>query len=265
MLRRLYIPLHLLILVPLLALALPLAIFAVITIALALLTLFARLIIVYLDLTLALLTSWIPPLLPSPAAARKHRSRASTRTSPRPAFPAAFATAAAAAGPAGGAGAATPSSPRLSRRTSRSDSHVSVVLGLGAAPDRDYEGVGGWRLVDDGGPAGFGGDPDDDDDDAEHGGDEATWVGWSSRLEAPASGAALARRRSLTGSTVSATATAPLDRACRGPAAAGATGGEREDDGGYFGQTYGLKRPASGITTTSLDNDEVNHHDFSKS
>ena len=200
MLRRLYIPLHLLILVPLLAISLPLALFALLTTALALLTLLVRLRVVYLDTRpRSALTSWIPPLLPLPTAARKRRSRASTGTSPRPTLPPVYATAAAA--PAGG-GAATPS-PRLSRRTSRSDSHASVVLGLGAAPDRDYEGVGGWRLVDDG-PAGLG-DADaggsanrGDGGDGDRGGgdsDEATWVGWSSRPEPSASGGALGRPR----------------------------------------------------------------------
>jgi hypothetical protein len=259
--RRLYIPLHLLILIPLLAISLPLALFALLTTALALLTLLARLTVVYLDLALALLTSWIPPLLPLPTAARKRRSRASTGTSPRPALPPVFATAAAAAA---GGGAATPS-PRLSRRTSRSDSHASVVLGLGAAPDRDYEGVGGWRLVDDGpagGSAGRGGGGDGDRGGGD--GDEATWVGWSSRPEPSASGGALGRPRSLTASSASA-ATMLQDRARRGAAAAGGTGVEREDDGGYFGQTHELKRPTSGSVTTSLEDDEVNHHDFSKS
>jgi hypothetical protein len=263
MLHRLYIPFHLLILIPLLALALPLSILALLTTTLALLALFARLIIVYLDLALALLTSWIPPLLTSPTAASRNerRGRASTATSPRP--PASAPAVATAAPPLR---TATPS-PRLSRRTSRSDSHVSVVLGLGTAPDRDYEGVGGWRLVDDGGAgladADAGGDCSDYGDDLGAGdGDEATWAGWNSRLELPASGGVPRRPRSLTGSSATAVMV-PQDKTRRSATAARVASVEHEDDGGYFAQAHGL-RPTSGIVMTSLDDDEVNHHDFSK-
>ena len=174
-----------------------------------------------------------------------------------------FATAAAAAaGRRSGDAVAAAVAPHLALRQPR----ASVVLGLGAAPDRDYEGVGGWRLVDDGpagGSAGRGGGGDGDRGGGD--GDEATWVGWSSRPEPSASGGALGRPRSLTASSASA-ATMLQDRARRGAAAAaGAMSVEREDEGGYFGQTHELKGPTSGSVTTSLDDDEVNHHDFSKS
>jgi hypothetical protein len=240
MLSRLYIPFHLLILLPLLALAVPLTLFAILTTTLALLTLLARLVVVYLDLALALLTSWIPPLFPAPRTARKRRSRAPTGTPPRPAIPTAvFAPAAAVATP----------SPQLSRRTSRSDSHVSVVLGLGVAPDRDYEGIGGWQLVDDD-PAGLFGDADAGD-----GFDDE--AGSSVRPEPPAAGGAFGRQRARAGSAASAAGTVQR----RGGAAASV---EREDDGGYFTQSHGLNRPASGVTMTSLDDDEVNQHGFGK-
>jgi hypothetical protein len=262
MLRRLYISFHLLTLVPLLVLALPLALLAVATTALALLTLLARLIIVYLDLAVALLASWIPPLLPSsPTATRKHRRRqSSTAPSPRP-------LSLSIARPAAG-GVATPS-PQLSRRTSRSDSHASVVLGLGIAPDRDYEGVGGWRLVDDGlaGPAGPGAGSGSDDDGAGGegaAGDEAALAGWNSRLEL-LSGGVPRRQRSFTGSSSSATAGAlPQDRVRRVAGVPRPVSFEREDAAGYFGQTHGLERPSSGIVMTSLD-DEMNQHVFSRS
>jgi hypothetical protein len=263
MFRRLYIPFHLLILVPLLALAIPLAILAAVTTGIALLALLVRVSIVYLDLGIGLLSSLPQPAAPPPPPPPPPPKRTTSST----------------------ATAAVPSSPapqRLSRRSSRSDSYASL-LGVGV-PNRDYEGVGGWRLVDDGGTGGTGGggsggvDGGDDDDDAA----AAAWAGWNARLELPAGGA-LRRRRSLT-SPAAQKASGGVPTATAAGAAAAATttttqqdrmragvvrgsmrtpGAGREDDGGYFGQNHGLKRRASGIVMTSLGDDGRERHDLS--
>ena len=105
---------------------------------------------------------------------------------------------------------------------SKSDSYLSL-LGAGT-PDRDYEGLGGWRTQ---------------GDELE----EGIWMGMNSRLELPAAtpggNGGRRHRRSLTGASQALRMSAIQSRA-RTPSFG------REDDVGYFGQFHhGLARRKS--------------------
>jgi hypothetical protein len=164
----LFNPLYLFVPPALVLISIPLVLFAIFTTLIAFATLFVRVSIVYVELGLALLRSYLLPSSPKP----------SKPPTPIP---------------------ASPSSPSRRRRSSvvstsssqeylrkppgKSDSYVSL-LGAGA-PNRDYEGVGGWRdLVDDQ--------------------EESLWLGMNARLELPMSVSNKQRRhtRSLTGGSV---------------------------------------------------------------
>lgn len=147
----------------LLIISVPLAIFAGITTCIAFGLLLIRVSIVYFELGFALLRSWLisaraktePKEPSSPARSPQRRRRSSVLSSP--------------------------SSQEFRRPPLKSDSYVTL-LGAGA-PDRDYEGVGGWRV---------------EGDEA----DDALWLGMNSRLELPLSGSGQRRhQRSLTGSS----------------------------------------------------------------
>lgn len=154
----------------LLALCLPLGIFAAFTTTLALTTLFLRVLVVYIELGLALLHSTLhtspSPTAPSPTHAHLHPHSPSHST-PNPNAP-------------------TYNHPRR-RRSSVASATTPIAKAssfaslAGNGPDRDYEGVGGWRVP--GSEA-----------------EEALWLGLNSRLELPGDVADGRRhRRSFTG------------------------------------------------------------------
>lgn len=137
--------------------AVPLAVCAGLTTILAFLVLFFRLFLVYFDLAIDTLRYVVLGRSIDPAASRTPHA-----TTPAPSSP-------------------TQSSPR--RRRNRRDSSVSsgvnavvgnldgAPLSLGSALERDFEGVGGWRLKSaDADPAGT---------------DEQQWYSLNSRLEMP--------------------------------------------------------------------------------
>ncbi|KAF2136109.1 uncharacterized protein K452DRAFT_292691 [Aplosporella prunicola CBS 121167] len=140
-------PLHLLAPPALIALSIPLVLLATLTTTLALLTLLVRVSLVYLELGLALIHSWL--------------SKSATPTK----------TAAAASARRG-----TGSSPQRHHRQHhqhhppvKADSFVSLAhaTSAAAARDRDFEGLGGWR------------------DTSLDSHDEASWVSMNARLELP--------------------------------------------------------------------------------
>lgn len=158
-------PLYLLVPPTLILISIPLAIFAAFTTCIAFALLLVRVSIVYFELGIALLRSWLAanPTKPtsrdsSPPSQspQPHRRRRSSILS-------------------------NPPSQEFRRPPLKSDSYVTL-LGAGA-PDRDYEGVGGWRVEGD--------EPE-----------EALWIGMNSRLELPLLGGGQRKhRRSLTGSS----------------------------------------------------------------
>lgn len=131
----------------LLSVSIPLAFLAYITTILALITLLVRVCVVYLQLSLALMQSW---LLASPQRPRT-----------KPAFDLV----------SGNTGLS--SFPTTHKIPSRSESHTSLI-GVGV-PNRDFEGLGGWRI-------------------AEDGQDDAIWLGLNARLELQAPGGEKQRR-----------------------------------------------------------------------
>lgn len=146
--------------------SIPFAVFAAFTTSLAFGVLFVRLLIVYIDLGIALAHSAISSSRPSKdeamnlqptrspiyeaAKGRRRRSVAGYSTPPRSSVP-------------------------------KTSSFASLV---GTGTDRDYEGVGGWRLS-----------ADDEE--------EALWMNLNSRLELPATSSPARRnhKRSLTGAS----------------------------------------------------------------
>ncbi|ORX89561.1 hypothetical protein BCR34DRAFT_609224 [Clohesyomyces aquaticus] len=157
---------------PLLLLAaVPLAVLAVLTTSIAVSTLAVRVSIVYFELGVALMHSYLfpapsrtpatrprnppSPLRASPQRARRRGSIASTASSCDTAVPQAY-------------------PPRLHHKSN------SLVSLIGTSePTRDFEGVGGWRVS--------GGDDE-----------EALWMGINSRLELPAMIQKRKHQRSLT-------------------------------------------------------------------
>jgi len=135
--------------------SIPLAIFAVFTTSFALSTLLIRVSFVYVELGIALIHSWLfvpvsksyskptAPPTPSRSSPRRQRNRRSSGTST----------------------ASSQDLPTIRKAPRKSDSFASLI-GSGE-PNRDFEGVGGWRLS---------GEEEE----------EAIWVGMNSRLELPA-------------------------------------------------------------------------------
>jgi len=168
-------PLYLLGPPALILVSIPLATFAIFTTSLAFSTLFVRVAIIYFELGIALLRSWLtveepkPPLkaqhlrqTPSPdkrSPHSTHRRRKSSALS-----------------------SAASSQEALQINGARVKSRSFATLYTHGAEIRDYEGVGGWRLAGDGE-------------------EEALWMGMNSRLQLPATVAERPRhhQRSLTG------------------------------------------------------------------
>ncbi len=159
----------------LILISIPLAWFAAFTTFAAFATLLVRVSLVYIDLGLALVHSWLfvrkprsrrsrahpspsSPVHTSPSRLRRRQSSRSSLTS----------------------NASSQDLTMTRKPPSRKESIASLVSTCG--PNRDYEGVGGWRLSGDGQ-------------------EEALWIGMNSRLELPAAGGERNRRhhnRSLT-------------------------------------------------------------------
>ncbi|KAJ9666927.1 hypothetical protein H2201_003061 [Coniosporium apollinis] len=163
----------------LLSLSIPLALLAIITTSLAFSTLLIRVSIVYFELGVALLHSYLfvpppkrsyprtPPYSVSPGRTSPRHPRANRRTSTT--------STASAQDPTTSTSGFPPIYP------TKSGSFASLTSSLG--PARDYEGVGGWRVS------------------SGDGSEEALWIGMNSRLELPAVVSPNTRRhqRSLTG------------------------------------------------------------------
>jgi hypothetical protein len=207
--------------------SLPLAGFAVFTTVLAIATLFVRASLVYFDLGLALLHSWIfieqnashgEQMSPHHGSKKRHSSSS--------------------------LGSSTQSL-QLSQEAGldgggpvRSESYLSL-LGVGT-PNRDYEGVGGWR----------------NQGDAL---EEGMWINMNSRLELPAatpggSGGRRGHRRSLTGASQRYGAPesmrmSPVQSRARTPSFS------REEDLGYFDHYHGFARRKSGSSSLAGSND----------
>ena len=153
-------PLYLLVPLALILVSIPLALFAAFTTCIAFALLLIRVSIVYFELGIALLRSW---LVSEPTKARERRPSPQPHRRRRSSFPSSL------------------PSQEFRRPPPKSDSYVTL-LGAGA-PDRDYEGVGGWRVEGD--------EPE-----------EALWIGMNSRLELPLVGGGQGKhRRSLTGNS----------------------------------------------------------------
>lgn len=150
--------------------SIPLAIFAMITTSLAVTALTVRVSIIYIELGFAVAQSWLsskphktspqasPVLVRSPSSPQRHRRQRQSIAS------------------------SVASSQDLTvpqQAPNKSDSWASLV-GTGVE-NRDYEGVGGWRIAGDGE-------------------DDALWIGMNRRLELPATVGErqLRHRRSLT-------------------------------------------------------------------
>ncbi|KAI9669309.1 MAG: hypothetical protein M1831_000344 [Alyxoria varia] len=148
----------------LLWLSIPLGILAVFTTSLAFAALFLRVGIVYFELALAIISSWIF------TTDTTTKTTASRRSFPsKPASPSSRTTATAQGRASSkrrrrNSGATAAAS--TTRVPTKSESFASLI-GAGG-PFRDFEGVGGWRLGD--------------------GQDDAIWMGLNSRLELPALG-----------------------------------------------------------------------------
>ncbi|KAF2668820.1 hypothetical protein BT63DRAFT_440890 [Microthyrium microscopicum] len=229
-------------------LSLPLAIFAALTTIVAAFTLFLRVCIVYFDVGLALVRSSlyiIPPkstTKSSYAKPRRHSSstngsngssdsrhtviRSTTRLSPENSFITPL---------AGGPRRFSSTTPSVRSSTSltsipgspadaptRSDSFASLV-GAGL-PDRDYEGVGGWRDL-----------AADEDAIA----DEARWTNINSRLVLPAVSPGVSTPRPKRHSR-SLTAQSQIFRMSPVQSRARSPHVSREEVGDYFGQVFGL-------------------------
>ncbi|KAF2187916.1 hypothetical protein K469DRAFT_704188 [Zopfia rhizophila CBS 207.26] len=202
----------------LLLISIPLAIFAVLTTTIAFSTLTLRVSIVYFELGLALIHSYLFP--PSPTSIKHPKPSSPRRTSPQ--RPRNRRTSAAST--TSSADTALPSHPP--RLHNKSGSFASLI-GTGE-PNRDFEGVGGWRVS------------GDDDE-------EALWMGMNSRLELPAVIPKRKHQRSLTGGSQrwswspEAMRMSPMQSRARTPTGSG-NGGRGEEKGeDYFGGSGSCK------------------------
>ncbi|KAF2279423.1 uncharacterized protein EI97DRAFT_481803 [Westerdykella ornata] len=180
----------------LLAVSIPMMIFAVITTTVAISALTLRVSIVYFELAVALIQAYLFPPLPKPFPEKTTKRHASPhRTRHR----------------LGSLTSSTSSdTPRPPPLHNKSASFVSLV-GPGEVT-RDYEGLGGWRMA---------GEKED----------EALWAGMNSRLELPAMTPKRHHHRSLTaGSHSPRWRRSPTQSRARTPC----TCDEKHAAGGYF-------------------------------
>lgn len=158
-------PLYLLVPPIILLFSIPLAIFAAITTALAIGTLLIRVSIVYFDLLLVLIRSYVFEKIkaptPQPSPPHRHRSRRGSNLSI----------------------SSCQDFTVLGKHGPSKSASFASLLGAGApGSTRDFEGIGGWR------------------DTAVNPGEEALWMNMNSRLELPAPTVERRRhQRSLTG------------------------------------------------------------------
>lgn len=158
-------PLYLLVPPVILLFSIPLGIFAAITTTLAIGTLLIRVSIVYFDLLLALIRSYIfektKPPTPQPSPPHRHRSRRGSNFS----------------------SSSSQDFTVLGKNGPSKSASFASLLGAGApGSTRDFEGIGGWRET------------------AVNPGEEASWINMNSRLELPAPTVERRRhQRSLTG------------------------------------------------------------------
>ena len=174
---NLWNPLYALAPLVLLSISIPLAIFAVFTTSIAISLLFCRAAVVYVQLTAALIGSWIesPASKPVPTRRRSPSTASPERTSPhryrshRRSI-------------TGSTSSLETDVPAAREgRLPNNSASFATLLGTSEIP-RDFEGVGGWRA------------PGDDDE-------EALWMGMNSRLQLPADATPRRHQRSLTGGT----------------------------------------------------------------
>ncbi|KAE9969396.1 hypothetical protein BLS_005389 [Venturia inaequalis] len=158
-------PLYLLVPPVILLFSIPLGIFAAITTTLAIGTLLIRVSIVYFDLLLALIRSYIfektKAPTPQPSPPHRHRSRRGSNFS----------------------SSSSQDFTVLGKNGPSKSASFASLLGAGApGSTRDFEGIGGWRET------------------AVNPGEEASWINMNSRLELPAPTVERRRhQRSLTG------------------------------------------------------------------
>lgn len=158
----------------LLVFAIPLAFFATLTTILAFGALTIRASIIYSELILALIQSWIWPVSTKAAPPKKElsgrysppRSRSRRRSNA-----------------SNMSGSPVDAAPARKLHQSNSSASIVSLYGSGGAA-RDYEGVGGWRIAS---------NPDEDN----------IWLGINSRLELPALPPTRNHHRSLTGGSIS--------------------------------------------------------------
>jgi hypothetical protein len=146
----------------LLLISFPLAIFAAITTSVAFGVLLIRVLIVYFELGIALVQSWLFARASSPQLPLRPRysPRSPSRTSP---------SRHRTRGSSVGSNASSQTETAVTLTQRRPSKSVSAASFAGTGDEnRDFEGVGGWRLSS--------GDGDDD----------ALWIGMNSRLELPA-------------------------------------------------------------------------------
>ncbi|KAF2870889.1 hypothetical protein BDV95DRAFT_629345 [Massariosphaeria phaeospora] len=206
----------------LLLISIPLSVFATVTTTIAIGTLTVRVSILYFELAVAILHSYLFPLPSKLVANRPSRRRTSLEHSRRRSS----------TSTASSQDTAIPATPQSSpqRRHQKSGSLASIV---GTSQiTRDFEGVGGWRL------------PGNDDE-------EALWMGMNSRLQLPAVIAKRHHQRSLTGGSptqrwswnADAARTSPVQSRARTPIRA--TAGEGTGADGYFPPLLEIVRPLS--------------------
>lgn len=226
--------------------SIPFAAFAAFTTSIAFFVLFIRLLIVYFDLGIALIHSALRPLPPSPP------SPSTTKKDPillhsQPPTPG-HETAKPRRRRSSLVGTATPpqNGPHASstQNTMTKTASFASLVGTGTA-NRDYEGVGGWRLA-----------TSDDDE-------EALWLNLNSRLELPVTSSPASRRHKRSASSTSQSlrsspemGRSPLLMRARTPGTASPEGYfslQPLGGGGERGGSREAVNPAAGISRVSFD------------
>lgn len=168
---KMFNPLHWLGLFALLLISLPLVTCAILTTTLAASTLLIRVNLVYIELGFALIRSWLVVDRPSQPSTQTLEGRFS------PSYSTSYRHR---KRPSSASSAVSPQDATSTRKPPTASDSLASPVGAGGM-DRDFEGVGGWKLS---------GDSHDD----------ALWIGMNSRLELPAASGDRQRRhaRSLT-------------------------------------------------------------------